>query len=257
MEDQYAHYEEIEAYLEGQLKDGALQAFEARMNAEPELAREVLLHRELRQALSEQKTMGLEDTLLSIRKERQAQQPQARMRRLPTRLRLIAAAISFLAIVGLAYLLWPASEASLMATYYEPYPLYLNTRSADAAPDSGEASVRSEQLEAASVQYQSGNYAAALPAFQALINSTDQNAPYHFYAGICQLELGRPLEAAIHLEAAAARQDAQFTQPATWYLALAYLQQGKKSDARAVLEKVARAEGDYSQPAGQLLKELD
>ena len=71
------------------------------------------------------------------------------------------------------------------------------------------------------------------------------------------MHLGHPLEAAIHLEAAAARQDAQFTQPATWYLALAYLQQGKKSDARVVLEKVARAEGDYSQPAGQLLKELD
>ncbi|MCB9348273.1 MAG: tetratricopeptide repeat protein [Lewinellaceae bacterium] len=252
MEDNYARYEEIESYLEGQLDANAREAFEERMKAEPDLARELELHRELGQALSEQKALALEGALLSIREERQIQQPQARVRSLPTRLRLIAAAISFLALAGLAYLFWPTGESALVAAYYEPYPLYLNTRSAS----EGEATWR-EQLEAATVQYQSGNYAAALPAFQALITSTDQNAPYHFYAGICQLELGRPLEASIHLKEAAGQQDAQFLQPATWYLALAYLQQDRKRDARILLESIEREGGDYSQPAGQLLKELD
>lgn len=253
MNESNTNYEEIEAYLEGRLEGEALEAFETQMKNSPALAREVALHRDLSLAFSEQKAMELEDTLLAIRKERLQKRSPAPIRALSARLRLAAAAVSLLLIAGLAYLFWPAGEPSLMAAYYEPYPLYLSTRSAEPS----EESFQNKQLETAAAGYQAGNYAAALPAFQALITTTIHNAPYHFYAGICQLELGRPLEASIHLEEAVARQDAQFTEPAEWYLALAYLQQGKAARARALLEKIVREGGSYSEKAGEVLGELE
>lgn len=166
------------------------------------------------------------------------------------RLRLLAAGIAALVIAAAAYLLWPAEPGSSMAAVYEPYPMYLNTSSGESPPD--------KLLETAIANYQSGDYAAALPAFQGLITITIHNAPYHFYAGICQLELGRPVEASIHLEEVSTREDARFQQPAEWYLALAYLkQEDKKETAHRLLEKIIREEGGFSQLARQLLKSLE
>jgi len=166
------------------------------------------------------------------------------------RLRLLAAGIAALVIAVAAYLLWPAEPGSLMAAAYKPYPMYLNAHAGESPQD--------KLLETAIDNYQSGDYAAALPAFQGLITITIHNAPYHFYAGICQLELGRPVEASIHLEEASNREEAQFQQAAEWYLALAYLRQDdKKETARRLLEKIIREEGVFSQPARKLLKEVE
>ncbi len=166
------------------------------------------------------------------------------------RRRLLAAAIAAVVIAVAAFLLWPAEPGSLMAAAYKPYPMYLNAPVGESPQD--------KLLETAIANYESGDYAAALPAFQGLIAAAIHNAPYHFYAGICQLELGRPIEASIHLEEASNREEAQFQQAAEWYLALAYLRQdNKKETARRLLEKIIREEGVFSQPARKLLKEVE
>lgn len=150
----------------------------------------------------------------------------------------------FIAIV--AYLFWPAAQAPAVDSFYEPYPMYLNAYSTDSST--------ARMLEAAIAHYRSGDYEAALPEFQGLASREIFNGPYHFYAGSCFLQMGRPMEAGIHFEEAARREDDQFIQPAQWYLALSTLRQGKKDAARLMLEKIANGQGDFSEKARQLLQ---
>ena len=61
-----AHYEEIEQYLRGQLSDTALEAFKARLSADPEFAQEVALHKALEQDLGFVKKIDLRSKLDSL-----------------------------------------------------------------------------------------------------------------------------------------------------------------------------------------------
>lgn len=155
----------------------------------------------------------------------------------------IAAAILLLLLP--AYLLLrPVSDARLFDRYFEPYPDVVTARGADApAFQSGMAA------------YNAGDYAGALPLFEAYLDSLPGDADGLFYGGIAELEAGDPLAAA-EMFADLEAEGSIYGTTARWYHALALLRAGQRAAAVPLLQSVADGEGVLAEEAAALLGDL-
>lgn len=239
-------YEKIESYLDGNMSVKESQAFEKHLNADAQLAEEVALHRQLEAALADQDVMELEKILLKLR------QPQRRLNntRLKERTlgrRLMAAAAALLLLVMLGYFLLP-QPAPHYTAYFEPYPYYLSTRSAE----EGQA----RQLNEATRLYESGNYENALPFFSALRSANPDDRSLWFYEAYCQLKSGQYERAENNFLHLIKDGDSAYVQPAEWYLVETYLVQDNTEAAKALLGSIVQKEGDFSVLAEELLEDL-
>ncbi|MEO0724819.1 MAG: tetratricopeptide repeat protein, partial [Bacteroidota bacterium] len=170
----------------------------------------------------------------------------ARTRRMSGRTILaVAASIALLLVAGFLWQKNSYSNTALAEQYSTPYPDRLTTMS-----DNAEA-----QLAEAMTAYNSGNYASAIPLFEALPDSLSRNGLAQLYLGISQLKQGQAADAQTSLEAipsASAYQEA-----ANWYLALSELAQGQEAAARERLETIVAAEAYPGQAAQDLLNQLN
>jgi len=93
-------------------------------------------------------------------------------------------------------------------------------------------------LRAAMELYSSGRYAEARRKLSALRRAGDSSPATSLYEGVCELNLGRPRQAAIALSTAAAAQPRRGE--ARWYLVQALLAEGRGGEALARLDSLAR-----------------
>lgn len=143
-------------------------------------------------------------------------------------------------------------ETTYLAAF-EPYANELTSRPMGGpVPDSPAIDRR---LAAASLAYDRRDYVAAADSFALYLNLAPAAAPAsaQLYYGISLLAANRSSEAIPVLTAL--RNDAEYTNPATWYLGLAQLRAGKPAAARAILESVA-AESPFRARADKLLEAI-
>jgi tetratricopeptide (TPR) repeat protein len=167
------------------------------------------------------------------------------LKRLPTW--AWAAALAALVAVSLwLFLPSPSVPSSqLFATYFEPLPNVL-------IPE-----IRGEgdenKLDQALRQYSTGDYSAALAAFDQ-VELAEQTAGYFLYRGITELALEKGEAAQISLEQAT---DDSFRFSQQWYLSLAYLQQEQLDQARQLLALIqADQQHPFREQASELLLEM-
>ena len=139
-----------------------------------------------------------------------------------------------------------ASPESLFASYYTPY----ETFAAERGDTPG--TLLFAQANAA---YRAGNYALAYEGFTTLLDSEPDNTLYRFLLAQAALAAGRAAEAAADFEQLVSTPDHLFTEQSRWYVALAYLKQGKLPDARRSFEAIAV--GQYRHAEAQaILRQL-
>jgi tetratricopeptide (TPR) repeat protein len=162
--------------------------------------------------------------------------------------RYFALAATVVVVAGATvYLTRPDAGDALFQEYFEPYP------STQPIVRGASADVRSNAL----MLYESSDYRGALAAFEDSLKAQPDNATDRFYAGLCQLALGRGPEAVSHLESMRKVGGNELQAPAEWYLALAYLRSHNLGEARSQLKRIVDGRGFYAERARVLLDKLN
>ncbi len=163
------------------------------------------------------------------------------------RLAYVVATVFVLGFVSVFYFNRERPNETLFAEYYEPYP---NLAS----------SVRGEltegKLQDALQQYDARAYKATLELLQKILAIDPENAAANFYAGVSYLKIEESERAVASLQKALALNDPKFSEPAEWYLALAYLQKNDVENTRARLKEILAKDRAFKEQAARLSERL-
>lgn len=241
-------YEQIEAFLAGELRGEALQAFEERLSADADFRQEVELHRQLADATGGEQFHAFRAVLKETDAAWQPNQNKAqggKVRILSNwQLGLIAA--GFILLFSMIWLLLnpqAPSPEDLFATHFQPYEMVLTQRSTQAD--------RPEALDAAIAAYANEQYDEAEKLFQQLAESAPDQPIYQLYACVSALAENRNEAAISCFEKLHA--NPKLTEQAQWYLGLAHLQRNDPEAAKAAFLEIR--EGTYQFDAAQEILE--
>jgi tetratricopeptide (TPR) repeat protein len=112
------------------------------------------------------------------------------------------------------------------------------------------------ELTHALVYYRDGDYAEAVQQLARVVKDFPRGPEGQLYLGISRLALQQNAEAISSLLAAKRLAVEQFSEDASWYLALAYARIGDKQNAITELRKLCQGKGSYSQRACAGIQEL-
>lgn len=243
-------YARIEDYLDNALTDAERAAFEAEARADPAVADALGLAREARERLArqwshERAEAELKETLSSLGKQHfGGNSAKKTILAHPTRVRwwLAAAAAAIILAVWLA---WPR-EADALYERYRTFP-----EAAFALKNGGTSG---QALDAAAKSFNDRDFAPALAALNAHLNTTPNDLEARFFAGLCQLELGQLAEAEATFRQILSPENA-WSGEARWYLALTYLRQKKTGQCKEALRQIPPG-GAHHAEAQELLQKI-
>jgi len=108
------------------------------------------------------------------------------------------------------------------------------------------------QFQEAMRSYPIRDYPRTIEGLRAVVETwPDAGAP-RFFLGACELLAGRTSDAIQHLRDVASG-DSPFGEEARWYLANAYLREGREREAHVLLEQIIALNGDFVTQAFSLL----
>lgn len=233
----------IDKFLQGQLSQQEQADFDQRMQ-DPAFVEEVERQKtayELTKALGR---IELKEKLAGFESSVQEKKKRPSFKR--SYFLTLAAALVLL-FLGIALFNWfPQNDASLFAEYFELYRDPPNAR--------GTSPQENTDWALAAKAYRAKNFNAAYPLFDQLSQTEKQNYLAHFYAGQCLLATSTNIDQAIKHFKTVLESDNDYRQQSQWYLALSYLQQGKKEEAQDLLKTLAKV-GTYQKE--QVLQLLD
>ncbi|TKG95835.1 hypothetical protein EYV94_05950 [Puteibacter caeruleilacunae] len=235
--------EEIEQYIEGELDNDALRAFEEEMDFNLDLAEEVALHQDINAAIEETDIMALRDNLNSLRKEEEKieKKDTRGIIKLKGRVRKMwsaaaACAVLLLAVGGVLNMTSHPTSDQIHGQFYEKFEMSGVVRSGGTG--------MSLELKQAISNYQQSNFGVAAALLEEQLK-TSNDPVIHFYAGATYQEMERFKDAIAHLEKVVVDKDNMFVEKAEWYLALCYIETNQKKRALEYLQQIANNEDSY------------
>lgn len=235
-------HNEIEAYLNGRLTPEEELLFKKKMDANPEMAKEVQEHKNAMEVTD----VLVQDELKSRLKELQKQREVKNVFSLRKYALPLAAAI----ILGLLAFSWifirgNFSDRGLVASNFEIY--------------SG-TGVRggSTEVDAGIKAYNSRDYPGAINYLEGISQGDPLYSTAQFYLGNIYLENDLNLKAIRAFQYVIGKDDSRFAEPSQWYISLAYLNSGNRVEARVRLEEIAGiSHHAYKEKARALLAKMD
>jgi tetratricopeptide (TPR) repeat protein len=268
--DSEKYIEWIEQYLEGKLTGDELKAFEKKMAADSSFTAEVKLQKEIAEAMAEEDVMALSRKIRTIQHQKKRQSAGSGRIIIFRRLLQIAAGV---ALIVAAYFVYENfgqtyTPQELAAQYFFPekqisHSVSDTDRSRD--PDSS-VHVKNELskkidaiwLEIESL-YKQKNYKQALEKLleiQTLDHSfeTQSADEFYFYRGLFLMQDGDPKSAIPAFQ----QVKMTYTEKASWYSALSYLELGDVENAKKQLENILSNDLHYfKESAEKLIIELE
>lgn len=204
--------------------------------------REVIIGKAVQKAIKTDYKKELRDLHLELEKEGKLNVARAtgKVKRL-TAIRYLAAAavIGLLLVAGLFY--FPRGEQDMFANNFEPYEDVLSGDVEIVLSERG-AALDVEALEALQKglkDYQKENYEQAIPVFEQYLKSSAKEykeKDVQFYLAVSNLAIGNNLKAIEGFESLLKSEKFKLKTATQWYLALAYLKNGQKDQAKPLLE---------------------
>ena len=238
--------EKIERYLNGSMLSEEKKEFDTLLKNNSKLLAEVVLVKEINEAILDDEAEEFRQTLKKIINPDQESKPINKS--LINALKIPLAA-SVIILVGLSlYNIFIHQDSSkLFSNFYKPYSTDISTRSAEKMKDN---------IQLSYYLYQEGDYESSYEMLKnyTIKNFDDQTA--RFYLGLNALQL-QYYKLAID-EFTMVEQDtvSPFALHARWYLAMAYLKEGNIKSARHFLQKLTDEDNMYSYRARKILKKL-
>ncbi|MEO1448821.1 MAG: hypothetical protein AAFV07_04795 [Bacteroidota bacterium] len=226
-------FDEIEAWLEGELTPQAAEKMAARVQAEPELAAAVRRHRQARKLLE----AGVGDKLRQDLASMAAEEGQVIRPRWWAKPQWILVAASLLILMAVAG--WQRGRFAgdrINAQAFEAYPA-LSLRQIDTKGPN-------EALRA----YAEGAYETVIETLPSLPANSMDDVQKQFLLGVSHLALDQASQAESALEKVLAANDPRFNQAASWYMVLAKAGGDNWQEARQVARQITE---DGSHPYQQ------
>lgn len=250
---QSAKIEDIEKYLNNELSFDQLTSFEAELNSNKKLLKEVDLIKDIDQALAESDIIQLRNNLKGIADQIDADKQKERSfigkinfkRAIP----FTSVAASIVLILTFSGIFSNnQSSSDLYQKFYTKYEILGNARSADLETNSTFA--------IAMQMYENKEYSQALYLFGKITASDPNNMASHFYSGVSLQETGKYNKALQEYQAVITNKDNLFTEQAEWYTGLCLMQTNDNKKAYKQFKKIALAKGFYQQKAEEILKKI-
>lgn len=249
----HQQYELIEAYLCGELSATDQRAFEAELTIDSELSSEVETLRELRFGLH---ALAI-DKQLSLARQQWKQANQSVQPPLPSFLSppvnritnvrswggnwQLAAAASIVFVVGILLFIYRQSEtiSTTEIAYNEAFQQGDALFQAKDLPKSVPATDIEDLLGIVN-QYKAGEFGAVIQKLKTM-STEKRTTPYkNYFLGLSLLSNKQPEKAIPYLNKAFLTSTGVLAQKSEWFLALAYLKMGDKSEATRRLNLVAQ-----------------
>jgi len=254
--------EQIDAYLSGDDTPEDRRGFKQAINADPQLANEVALWKNIDDALGDESNLDFQQKVTAAGKDYLAatDSPKAKVRRMGVSRRLLSIAAAVLALVVSSVLIWQASQEStangqeLYAANFTPYKIVPETvRSTE------ELLLSSSSLAKGLLEYQEKNYTAAATTFESMLPEYEDSMNLVFPLANAYLNQ-QPAQTSLAsdlFQRVVDNGQSVYVPRAKWYLALIRIQEEDFTTAKSLLEDVKAYGGKTGQRAEALLETLD
>lgn len=231
--------EQIEKYLQNNMNADEAASFAAKMQEDEEMRRKVnevkLTFLGINEAVLTGKLQGYHEEMKPLIRQKKARAL------FPWRWSLAASVILLMAITTW----WISHNANtnerIYSNYYKPDPGLMTLMS------SGNTNY---EFEKAMVEYKNGEYDKALRTWSKQLKEKPGNDTLLYFTGAAAQAMHNDELAIRNLQPVADNNQSSFQKDASWYLGLAYLEEGRKEKARFYIEKSENSQSH------QLLKEL-
>lgn len=226
--------EDILRFINGQMEMSEHTAFEEKIEQDPAL-RESVYHSQRLRNILDKDTQSFAANIRSVINSNKKEGSY--------KLLWIAASIAIFIGISFSYvLLKPGSSQELVATYLEPYPDIITSRSEEGSP-----------LDLK--EYNKGNYAAAIESLERS-EVSGQKPLVALYLGVSYLHTKKVAEAYKVLSQADVEQTI-FYEDFLWYEGLALIAMNRENEARSKLQMLIDKQSSYSTKASEILDDLD
>lgn len=236
----------LEKYFTGALLENEVDEFNALLESDIEFKKEFDFQNDLKQVIKTKKRIELKELLNSYEDTVKEEVNRSK----PYQGSWLKIAASFLILISAgAYFFntnFVTSNEDLFNEFYETYPntTYPIVRG-------GEAVNKTLDYKAYEA-YERGDYTSAVQFFEKMVNDTNSK----FYLGLSYLN-EQKLVSAIPIFESIIAKNLKFKDEANWYLALAYVKQGKVDEAKEVLKDIISLQSFNYAKAKELLQEIE
>lgn len=242
----------LQKYLDNELSEKELARFEQELSASPELLVDLNLYKEVEEAITDTDVLDFRAQLTDLREETRRSETGRRVFRFSRPWHYAAsAALALLVAIGLATVLGrPLSNNDLFAKYMKPYELVLTNRSVD-------NEVTQLWMNRAQEFFLSGEFEAAIDAFDEVLEINSNKMEAQFYTGVSFMEIEQHQEASESFTKVIAQDDNLYIQKAEWFLAGCLLAMDETDRARRQLASIASSSSHYyHDDAAKILKRM-
>lgn len=227
----------LEKFLKNQLTQEERQQLDVLMNEDISFREQVHFEQNVKNAITRNEREDLKSFLRNI---------DAPVQSKSFKWKAVAASfIGFIMITTIALFLFRDKPAEqLYLSYYQPYPNMI----APAVRGTVDTSSFAKAFEA----YDTENYIESAELFDQLYESEKLSFAL-LYSGISHLENGQTTIAIQKFQQLNAR-DEDYKNVAQWYLALAFLKDGRRDFTEELLKDLAKRDTEFSEQAKELLK---
>ncbi len=244
-------YEQIEAYLFGDLTEKEAAAFESEIAADATLKREVDKHKLANNSLEILIEDSLREELKKLKAEETHSEKQAKIVPMRRMRFMMAAAAVIVALIGFITFQWANdtySNSGLVASNYEAFQK-------EEIRFPGVETV----LENASDAYEQGDFQQAIELLNSIPLENDFYAEAQYISGHSYFQQNQFKEAAQAFQNTINQNHPRLNDDAEWYLALSYLSMNETgADFQNLLNQIATSDGhDFQKNAQELKSDLD
>ena len=231
--------ERLKDYLNNRLSKEEKDSIENRLESDPQFKEQFEINKSLLEGIEyhfdKQLKQSFKDREIKLKKRKLSL--------------VLAVAASFLVIAIFSYRAWDINpnHTEVFLKYYKPYYNVVDEPKRDSFLLADDASAF--QL------YDKGEYRKAIGGLQSALTRNPQNAHASFYLGLSYLALDQPDSAVRYLNKSYQGESA-LSEPAQWYLGLAYLKSGRTEEAKKVFKEIANTRGGYRDRAESILEDL-
>jgi tetratricopeptide (TPR) repeat protein len=238
----------IERYNASEMDQAEIKWFEKELSGNESLRKEVLLRRKADQMLVKHDLLSLRNKLSSIEKTRKEKLIEtAGKRTLAIR---YAAVFTGLVLIGSLFIITgnKQSPQELYNKNFSAYEFPGPSRTAQSQTDN--------QYSLALGYYADNHFADAGVLFREYLKNNSENMQATLLYGICEMENKDFSEAKASFNKIIQAKFNLFTDQAQWYLALCYIANGEKAEAKLQLAAIKKSESIYRNKARKILKNL-
>ncbi|MDF9795928.1 tetratricopeptide (TPR) repeat protein [Catalinimonas alkaloidigena] len=235
----------IDRYCRGTLSEIDRRDFEAKINQDPNLKKQVLLHADLIEGIQRHFNGELKSML------KQSDKPdneKKNNRKYFFYSLAVAATVSLFLVLGYV-LMNNASPTRLYQAHYQAYPNIVNPVERSASDD------KKNYLDNAMRAYEQADYQQAASLFEQ--SEEPLSYSYKFYLAISYIELSRHQDALQLLREVQNSDEKAYYYPSLWYQSMSFLALSDAENTRKMLEQLSESpDSYYSNKAEEVLDEL-